>query len=88
MDQERRELLEKFFKKARVVVMIDDYPVVEIGYRKGDFIIEVKNPLLLMGLGLDLKLLSRDKKNSVIRKAIKDMGFGLKLKYGRLEFDL
>jgi hypothetical protein len=88
MEPERRELIEKFFRKARVVVMIDKSAVVEIGYRKGAFMIDVKNPVLLMGIGLDLKLLSRSKGKSVIRKAIKEMGFGLKLRYGRLEFDL
>ena len=88
MDPKRKELIEKFFRKARVVIMINDSPVVEVGYKKGVFTIDVKNPILLMGLGLDLKLLSRDEKKSVIRKAIKDMGFEIKLKYGRLEIDL
>jgi hypothetical protein len=42
-----------------------------------------------MGLGLDLDMLKRnDKKKSVFRKAIKEMGFKLKLRYKFFEIDL
>jgi hypothetical protein len=88
MDPKRREMIEKFFKKASVVVMVDKSPAVEICYNKGEFTVDVKNPLLLMGLGFDLDLLKRDDKKSVIRKAIKDMGFKIKLKYKMFEIQL
>lgn len=88
MDPKRKELIEKFFKKASVVIMMDKAPAVEICYNKGEFIIDVKNPLLLMGLGLDLDLLKKDKSKSVIRKAIKDMGFKIKLRYKLFEIEL
>ncbi len=89
MDKERKDFLEKFFKKASVVVMIDKSPSVEVTFSKGVFTINVKNPLALMGLGLDLDMLkSKDNKKSVIRKAIKDMGFKIKLRYKFFEIDL
>jgi hypothetical protein len=88
MDPERKDMIEKFFKKASVVIMMDKTPAVEICYKKGEFIIDVKNPLLLMGLGLDLDLLKKDNKKSVIRKAIKNMGFKIKLKYKMFEIEL
>jgi hypothetical protein len=88
MDPKRKEMIEKFFKKASVVIMIDDSPAVEICYKKGEFIVDVKNPLLLMGLGFDLDLLKKDTGKSVIRKAIKDMGFKIKLRYKMFEIQL
>jgi hypothetical protein len=88
MDPERRALIEKFFRKARLVVMIDKSPAVEIGYRKGEFIIDVKSPILLMSLGLDMHLLRKGNEKSVIRRAIKEMGFGIKLRYKLLEMEL
>jgi hypothetical protein len=88
MDSKRKELVEKFFKKASIAILIDKSPAVEIGFRKGEFIIDVKNPILLMGLGLDIAMLRKDKGKSVIRKAIKDMGFKIKLRYKLFEIDL
>jgi hypothetical protein len=89
MDKERIDFLEKFFKKASVVVKIDKSDAVEVTFSKGVFTIDVKNPLALMGLGLDLDMLkSKDNKKSVIRKAIKDMGFKIKLRYKFFEIDL
>lgn len=89
MDPKRKEMIEKFFRKAKIAVTIDKATAVEIGYSKGEIIIDVKNPLLLMGLGLDLDMLKKkDKKDSVIRKAIKEMGFKLKLRYKFFEIEL
>ena len=88
MDKKRKDLIEKFFKKASIAIMIDKSPAVEVKYMDGVFVIDVKNPLLLMGLGLDLDLLKRDNKNSVIRKAIKEMGFKITLRYKVFEIDL
>jgi hypothetical protein len=88
MDSSKRELIENFFKKAEIVVMIDKSPAVQVSCKKGDIIIDVKNPMLLMGLGLDLDMLKGDKKKSVIRKAIKEMGFKIKLRYKFFEIDL
>lgn len=89
MDPKRKELIEKFFRKAKIAVTIDKSTAVEISCKKGEIIIDVKNPILLMGLGIDLDLLKKkDKKNSVIRKAIKEMGFKLKLRYKFFEIDL
>ena len=87
MDPERRELIEKFFRKARLVIMIDKSAAVEIGYSKGEFLIDVKNPMLLMSLGLDMHLL-KNRGKSVIRKAIKDMGFKIRLRYKLFEVEL
>ena len=89
MDQGRKEIIEKFFKKASIAIMIDKAPAVEISHRKGEIVIDVKNPLLLMGLGIDLDVFrKKDDKNSVIRKAIKEMGFKIKLKYKFFEIEL
>jgi hypothetical protein len=89
MNPPRKELIENFFKKASVVVMIDKTPAVEVSCKKGEIVIDVKNPLLLMGLGLDLNMIKKkDEKRSVIRKAIKEMGFKLKLRYKFFEIDL
>ena len=85
----RKEMVEKFFKKASLVVMIDDSPAVELGYKNGSIIIDIKNPILLMSLGLDMDLLKkRDSKKSVFRKMLKDMGFKIKLRYKFFEIDL
>ena len=88
MDPGRKHLIEKFFKKANVAIMIDKTPAVEVSYRKGEFIIDVKNPLLLMGLGLDLDMFKKKDDKSVIRKAIKEMGFKIKLRYKFFEIEL
>ena len=89
MDSSRKELIEKFFKKASIAVMIDKSPAVEISCKKNEIIIDVKNPLLLMGLGLDMNMLKKkDKKGSVIRKVIKELGFKLKLRYKFFEIEL
>jgi hypothetical protein len=89
MDPGRKHLIEKFFRKANVAIMIDKTPAVEISYRKGEFIIDVKNPLLLMGLGIDLDMFKKkDDQKSVIRKAIKEMGFKIKLRYKFFEIEL
>ena len=82
-------MIEKFFKKASVAVMVDKSPAVEISCKKGDIIIDVKNPLLLMGMGLDMDMLKKkDKKGSVVRKAIKELGFKIKLRYKFFEIEL
>ncbi len=88
MDPKRMELIEKFFGKARLVIMIDESAVAEVNYKKGEFTIDVKKPLPLMGLGIDMQLLKTGKEKSVIRKAIKDLGFRIKLKYKLLEIEI
>ncbi len=86
----RKELIEKFFRKAKITVTIDESDVVEISHRKGEIIIDIKNPFLLMGLGIDLDMLKKkkDSQNSVIRKFIKELGFKIKVRYKFLEFDV
>lgn len=85
----RRDLIDKFFRKAGLVVMIDNKPAIEVSCKKDVLTIDVKNPLLLMGLGLDMNILKkRDEKNSVIRKAIKELGLKIKLRYKFFEIDL
>ena len=89
MDPKKRELIKKFFEKANVIVEIDGKPSVDIRLQKDTIVIDVKHPLALMGLGLDLDMLKRDKgKDSVIRKTIKDLGYKIKLKYKFFEIDL
>ena len=88
MDSSKKKLMENFFKKANIVVMVDKSPAIDISYKKGAIIIDVKDPLLLMGLGLDMNMFKKDDKNSVIRKAIKDMGFKIKLKYKFFEIEV
>ena len=85
----RKDFIEKFFRRAGLAVMVDGKPAIEVKCSKGVFIIDVKNPLLLMGLGLDLDMLrKKDDKKSVVRKFIKDMGFKIKLRYKFFEIDL
>jgi len=89
MDPKKQELLEKFFSKANVIVEVDGKPSVEINFKEKTIIIDIKNPLALMGLGLDMDMLKKDKgKDSVIRKMIKDLGYKIKLKYKFFEIDL
>jgi hypothetical protein len=88
MEQARKEMIEKFFRKASIAVMIDKSPAAEILLKNGEFIIDIKNPLLVMGLGLDLNLLKQSKKKSVFRKALKDLGFKIKIRYKFFELEL
>ena len=88
MEPSRKEMIEKFFRKATIAVMIDDNQAAEIILRKNEFIIDIKHPLLVMGLGLDLDLLKQKKKGSVFRKALRDVGFKIKLKYKFFELEL
>ena len=89
MDQKKREMIEKFFKKASVIIEVDGKPSVTVNLKGNTILIDVQNPLALMSLGLDLDMIKKDNgKGSVIRKTIKDMGYKIKLKYKFFEFEL
>ncbi len=88
MEPSRKEMIEKFFRRANIVVNIDKSPVAEVSCKKGVLLIDVKNPLLLMSLGLDMDFLKKREKKSVIRKAVREMGFRIKLRYKLFEVEL
>jgi hypothetical protein len=85
-------MIENFFKRGSIIIDVDGSPAAEVKLKKDVILIEVKNPILLMSLGLDLDMIhmsfGKDKGKSVIRKVIKDMGYKIKLRYKLFELDL
>ena len=89
MNKAKKELIENFLKKANILINIGNSPAIEIAYKKGEIVIDVKNPMLLMELGIDFDFLKKsDKKESVIRKCLKELGFRIKLRYKFFQVEL
>ncbi len=89
MGQSGKEIIKEFLEQAGITVMIDDTSAAEVSCSNGIFMIDVRNPMLIMNMGLDLDFLRKRKKGkSIFRKAIKEMGFRIKLRYKLFEIDL
>jgi hypothetical protein len=85
-------VLEKLFGRARLVIFVGDRPAVEIKVENRTITAEVKSIVLAAELGLTEFLRSLENRGSdpfpyAISK-LKQLGFKLKIKWGRLEVEI
>lgn len=82
-------ILETVFGKVHFVITVGNKPAIEIKLEEKEIIVDVKNPVLAIELGMEEFVASRrkDKKNSLLKR-LKSMGYTIKIKYKFLELDI
>ncbi len=89
-------ILETIFGKVHFMIMVGNKPAIEIKLHDRDIIVDVKNPILAIELGLEEIVggldHSEDKgkgqsPESMLKK-IKSMGYRIRIKYKIFEIDL
>lgn len=85
-----QNILETLWGKAHFMVMVGNKPAIELILEDKEIIIDIKNPILAIELGIE-EFLENHRKGKVdisILDSIKKIGYKIKIKYKFLEFDL
>ncbi|MCK4496891.1 MAG: hypothetical protein KAU24_01755 [Candidatus Aenigmarchaeota archaeon] len=82
-------ILETIFGRVHFMILVGNKPAIEVKLHDREIIIDVKNPVLAIELGLeeffgDVK----NKSRGSLRKKLKSMGYTIKVKYKIFELDL
>ena len=83
------EFLKSLSGKATMTLLVDGSTIAKVNLKDKDITVEVKDPVKAMEMGFHKLLNSRkeDEKKSV-RKALKLLGFRIKLKYSIFEMEV
>jgi hypothetical protein len=81
------DILEIIEGRVHFVVFVGKLPAAEIELKDKEIIVEIKNPLLAMELGIKEFLEKRDKDLGLFKK-IKKMGYKIRIKYSVFEFEI
>ena len=81
------DVLELFDGKLRLHLRIDGKPAVDVVLKPTEIVIEIKNPLLALELGLQQMGKKKDI-NSYILRMVKAAGYNVKVKYKIFEIEL
>jgi hypothetical protein len=82
-------ILETIFGKVHFMILVGNKPAIEVKLHDRDIIIDVKNPILAIELGLEEYFgdMKNKPKGSLLKK-LKSMGYRIKVKYKFFELDL
>ena len=81
------KIAESFYGNVHFMVMMGNKPALEIFFHNKDIIVEVKNPILAVEVGLQ-EVMTHRRFDSALVDKIKSMGYTIKIKYKFLELDL
>lgn len=71
------------------MIMVGNKPAIEVKLHDREIIIDVKNPVLAIELGLEEYFGDvKNKSRGSLRKKLKSMGYRIKVKYKIFELDL
>lgn len=71
------------------MIMVGNKPAIEVKLHDREIIIDVKNPVLAIELGLEEYFGDvKNKPRGSLRKKLKSMGYKIKIKYKIFELDL
>ncbi len=81
--------METVFGKVHFVITVGSKEAIEIKLEGKNIIVDVKNPILAIELGLEEILAKKGKKgkDSMLNK-LKSMGYTIKIKYKFIELDI
>jgi len=82
-------ILETVFGRVHFMVLVGNKPAIEIKLKDREIIIDVKNPILAVELGIEefLEMKEKRKQGSLLKK-LKSMGYKIRVKYKIFELDL
>ena len=81
------DILEVFEGRLRFHLFVDGKQAVDIVLTPGEIIIEIKNPMLALEMGVQ-QIGKKQGISSYVLKAIKAAGYKVKVKYKMIEFDI
>ncbi len=81
------DILEVVKGRLRFHLSVDGKPAVDIVLTAGEIIVDIKNPLLAMEMGLH-QIGKKPGISSYVLKAIKAAGYKVKVKYKMIEFEV
>ena len=83
------EILESVFGKVHFVITVGNKPAIEIKLEGKDIVVDIKNPMLAIELGMEEYLENRKKKGKdSLFNMIKSKGYTIKVKYKFIELDV
>ncbi len=91
------DILETIFGKVHFMVFVGDKPAIEIKLHNRDIIVDIKNPILAIELGLEEFVGGlgqsrgsgkKEQSPESVLKKIKAMGYRIRIRYKILEIDL
>lgn len=71
-----------------LLISVRDKPAVEVSVQDKAIIIDVKNPLLALELGMEHLTKDKEEKTYSLRQALKERGFRIKVKYAGFAIDV
>jgi hypothetical protein len=81
-------ILESVFGRVHFVITVGNKPAIEIKLEGKDIVVDIRNPVLAMEIGLEEFLSKRKANNQAsLIKMIKSKGYTIKIKYKFLEID-
>lgn len=86
-------VLETVFGKVHFMVMVGNKPAIELKMEDKNIIVDIKNPVLAIELGLEELVISRDDKNEKsgagrILEKLKKAGYKITVKYKIFELEI
>jgi hypothetical protein len=82
-------ILESIFGKVHFMVLVGNKPAIEIRLEDKEILVDIKNPVLAIELGLE-EIVGRREGESPdsLMKKLKSMGYRIKIKYKFLELEI
>jgi len=83
-----QEFIEKIHGKIHFVILIKNKPALEVRLRDKDIIVDVKNPVLALTLGMEELMKKKEEKNIGFINELKKHGYRIKVRYKMFKFEL
>jgi len=80
------EILKRIEGKVKISVYIDKKPFIDIDIKRTNITIDIKDPFMVIELGLRDMKESKDMKE--VMKIAKKRGYSLSIKYGGFQFEI
>jgi hypothetical protein len=81
------DMLEVFKGRLRFHLAVDGKPALDIVITPGEAILEIKNPILALEMGIQ-QMGKKPGLRSYVLKAVKAAGYRVKVKYKLIEFEI
>ncbi len=81
------EILKRIEGRIKISVYIDKKPFIDIDIKKTNITIDIKDPFMVIELGLKDIQESKDTKKEIMRM-VKKRGYSLSIKYGGFQFEI
>jgi hypothetical protein len=83
-----KDFLQRISGRVHFVVLIKDRPALEIKLKDKNIIVDIKNPVLALTLGMEEFMKHKGGKEISFVKELKRIGYNVKIKYKMFEFEL